>query len=502
MRTFRSLGLFFLAMVAGVHFASAQFIYDIETTPDSAEVLLNGVVQGKSPLKLKFKWENVPNGGMVIQVRKEGYEGQKIVISEKPRVIRTEESLTLTKIRPHYDLDSASALVDFDRVLVEFNNGKVIGRSGSTYSSQTKDLTWDGYSRLASEDFVLKAYDILGEAGFKTVQREENQLFSTEKRSRRTPRFVVAGKMTDLWLDIRVAGAYGYSYESDMRMTIEWQVLDRSSNKVVIRESTSARERSTIKGSPNMVPVMDLFAETFYKFLGSGKLYETVKAAGSTSTVAANPDDPTVEGTIEVPAEKTSLKVVTLPKFETNPEMIQYATQACVTVSTDAGHGSGVIVSDDGLVITAAHVVEGVNRLNVIFSNGVELEAKVLVQDSKYDVALLKVPGSKYKALPIGKGLSTGLGEEAITIGTPSDIELGQSISKGIISGKRKHDEVLYIQTDVAVSPGNSGGPLLNTKGQIIGIIERKLIGNGIEGVGFALPIETALRQLGLVVEE
>lgn len=496
-----SIGLL-LALVLAAGLAPAQFVYEFKTTPDSVEVFMNGLKQGKTPLKVKFRWENVPSTGIEFVLRKDGFVEQKFAVTEKPRVIHSEKNFTMERLRPHFELDSATALVDFDRVLVEFASGKVIGKSGYSYSSQTQDLTWEGYSRLASEDFVLKAYDILGNAGFNTVQREGNQLFSSEKRVRRTPRFVVAGKITDMWLDIRVNGAYSYSYNSDMRMTIEWQVLDRSSNKVIIKESTSAREMSTIKGSPNMVPVMDLFAEVLYKFLGSGKLYEAVKAAGSTSTVAAAPDEVGGAEDEEETVASTTLKPVTLPKFESNPEMIQFATQACVTVSTDAGHGSGVIVSDDGLVITAAHVIEGVNRLAVIFSNGVELEAKVLVQDDRYDVALLKVPGSKYKALPMGKGLTVGLGEEAITIGTPTDIELGQSISKGIISGKRKHEDILYIQTDVAVSPGNSGGPLMNTKGQIIGIIQRKLIGDGIEGVGFALPIETAMKQLGLQVAE
>jgi hypothetical protein len=87
-------------------------------------------------------------------------------------------------------------------------------------------------------------------------------------------------------------------------------------------------------------------------------------------------------------------------------------------------------------------------------------------------------------------------------IGTPGDVELGQSVSKGILSGKRKVSEIIYLQTYVAVSPGNSGGPLIDERGQIVGIIQRKLVGAGIEGVGFALPIETAMKQLGLEVVE
>src|SRR5690606_14417458 len=105
------------------------------------------------------------------------------------------------------------------------------------------------------------------------------------------------------------------------------------------------------------------------------------------------------------------------------------------------------------------------------------------------DIALLKVQGRGFRALPISEDNEYQLGAEVITIGTPADVELGQSISKGILSGKRKKDDKIYWQVDMAVSPGNSGGPLMNTKGEIIGIIQSKIVLEGVEGIGFALPI-------------
>ena len=77
-------------------------------------------------------------------------------------------------------------------------------------------------------------------------------------------------------------------------------------------------------------------------------------------------------------------------------------------------------------------------------------------------------------------------------------MELGQSVAKGILSGKRKIKDKIYIQTDMAVSPGNSGGPLLNEKGEIIGIVQRKIVDEGVEGIGFAIPIDKAIEILNI----
>jgi S1-C subfamily serine protease len=88
------------------------------------------------------------------------------------------------------------------------------------------------------------------------------------------------------------------------------------------------------------------------------------------------------------------------------------------------------------------------------------------------------------------------MGDEVITIGTPADLLLGQSVARGIVSGKRRFDDLVYLQTDMAVSPGNSGGPVINSKGEIIGLVQGKIIGKGVEGICFAIPIERALQVL------
>jgi S1-C subfamily serine protease len=129
------------------------------------------------------------------------------------------------------------------------------------------------------------------------------------------------------------------------------------------------------------------------------------------------------------------------------------------------------------------------------------LQAEIVRINQDLDLALLKFRGSGFSGLPLGDSNKIQLGEEVYGIGTPASVELGQSVSKGIISGRRKIDEKEYIQTDVKVSPGSSGGPLINTSGEVIGIITWKIVEKGYEGLGFSIPINTVSKGLNLIIK-
>ena len=133
-----------------------------------------------------------------------------------------------------------------------------------------------------------------------------------------------------------------------------------------------------------------------------------------------------------------------------------------------------------------------------MFQMGFELPVEILSYSEEFDLALLKVTGSGFKSL----GLSDEqieVGDEVIAIGTPNSTDLSNSVTKGIVSGKRTNDNgIEFIQTDVSVSPGNSGGPLINSEGLVVGIISQKLIGVGTDGIAFAIPINLALDKLNI----
>lgn len=165
---------------------------------------------------------------------------------------------------------------------------------------------------------------------------------------------------------------------------------------------------------------------------------------------------------------------------------------------TERGTGSGFIVSDDGLIMTNAHVVEGTSFVSVLLPSGKTYEGRVLGIDSMTDVAVVKITAENLPTVILGKAKNLIIGEWAIAIGNP--LGLDNTVTVGIISAKDRSSSevgvpdkrVKFIQTDAAINPGNSGGPLLNARGEVIGI--NTAIRADAQGLGFAIPIETASR--------
>lgn len=181
---------------------------------------------------------------------------------------------------------------------------------------------------------------------------------------------------------------------------------------------------------------------------------------------------------------------------------LEGARSATVTVKLKDGHGSGCIVSNDGYIITNYHVVAGetAKGIQVITGEGDKFKAKVVRYNDFADLALLKVDGDFGYAYALPGSKNFRYGEDMYAIGTPKSIELGQTLSKGIVSGLRKQDSYEFIQTDVSVNGGNSGGALVNKDGSLVGIVNSKLVGLGVEGIAFCIPAKDINRLLGLRV--
>jgi len=156
--------------------------------------------------------------------------------------------------------------------------------------------------------------------------------------------------------------------------------------------------------------------------------------------------------------------------------------------------GSGFIISADGKILTNAHVVEGADTVTVTLSDKNEYEAKVIGKDKQSDVAVLKIDAKNLRAVKIGNSDQLAVGEWVLAIGSPYGLDY--SATQGIVSalGRRLPNEnyVPFIQTDAAVNPGNSGGPLFNTRGEVVGINSQIYTRTGgYQGLSFAIPINT-----------
>ncbi|HEY0976636.1 MAG TPA: trypsin-like peptidase domain-containing protein [Flavobacteriales bacterium] len=184
--------------------------------------------------------------------------------------------------------------------------------------------------------------------------------------------------------------------------------------------------------------------------------------------------------------------------FNGRKEMLAALVKGVVTVETKNGHGSGFLVTNDGYILTNAHVVENDALVKVRFHQGFALDGQVVKVNRDFDVALIKTPGADLPSLAIGDDAGLMLGEEIFAIGTPLDEKLGQSVTRGIMSGRREIEGRSYLQTDVSINPGNSGGPLIDENGKVVGVATLKISAKGVEGIGFGVPISKALEMLNI----
>jgi S1-C subfamily serine protease len=194
-----------------------------------------------------------------------------------------------------------------------------------------------------------------------------------------------------------------------------------------------------------------------------------------------------------------TLAVMELKKASSNVSSIEQAVQASVTVKTKNGHGSGFFISEDGFIVTNYHVVSDSAKLEVIMNDGVKYPAKIIRVNKTSDLALLKIEKNGIVPFDFSGKSQPAMGNEIYVIGTPSAEDLSQTLSKGIISSIRKQTNgSKIIQTDASISLGNSGGPLIEKGGNLLGIVNAKLVGMGVEGISFAIPANEIAKCLSI----
>ncbi len=171
------------------------------------------------------------------------------------------------------------------------------------------------------------------------------------------------------------------------------------------------------------------------------------------------------------------------------------------------GLGSGVFIREDGYIVTNNHVVEGADELIVHLYDGRELPATVVGTDPFSDVAVIRVEGSGFTALGFGESSELRVGQWVLAFGSPLDVDLSNTVTSGIISSLGRYSGgggsiSNYIQTDAAVNPGNSGGPLVNLRGEIVGINSAIATRTGFyQGISFALPADIVRNTVEQIVE-
>lgn len=278
-------------------------------------------------------------------------------------------------------------------------------------------------------------------------------------------------------------------------------------NKKIVSSIIVALVSSIVGGCISAAAFLYILPST--NFFRNTPLYQNMVNSSSSSgggTTKASP--------VSTSAANTGSLTITQIAKKVSPAVVGVSVKTITTDNTfgfysdnnsseEDGMGSGIIINSDGYILTNYHVVQGAETVSVILNNKKEVPAKVVNYNANQDLAVIKV--TEKTTMPavaeLGDSSKVQVGDSVVAIGNPLGKELLGSVTSGIISSTNRAISVgsttqNFIQTDAAINPGNSGGALVNSKGQVIGINSAKIGGNGVEGIGFAIPINTVKSKL------
>lgn len=283
----------------------------------------------------------------------------------------------------------------------------------------------------------------------------------------------------------------GYSQNSTY-LNIHWEVFDNLSRKVVYETNTEGVDKflhSAPRKNGAALSIGSAFRQAVLRLLSEQDFVNIVTNKSSQKSYQNTNNDRIIKTNVEVSYGSPNTE------FSGQVEKIKQAT---ATIRTTSGHGSGFVISHSGYILTNQHVVQGSQLIVII--EGKEYPASLIKSDPLRDVALIKING-KF----IGRAIKISptkpkLGEKLFVIGTPLDEMLDFSISSGIVSAIRDIEGKSYYQTDAAVNPGNSGGPVFDEKGNVIGITVSGHFtrDGGSRNINYLIPIDSALKTLGI----
>lgn len=316
-----------------------------------------------------------------------------------------------------------------------------------------------------------------------------------------TTKHLLQSANNDLFIDVEVTKWYNYNVYRSFILSqkpsyvfgeVEFKWTLRNAYKKILCEKTIStgsdefrsyylRYRQSWADQSELDPTLKMMADAMEKSLSSFLRSDIVKGH-------------LLKDTGEEPME-----AIVLSLGEALPvSKLSEAVKACVSIRDGNRHGSGFYVSDQ-YIISNYHVVGGADTVIVKTSDGIETEGVVVRRSSKYDLVIIETKTHRSTfCFRVDTAQKATLGEVVFAIGTPNSIELTQSISKGIVSGRRVNEETDLIQTDVAINPGSSGGPLVDTRGTLLGVINAKITGENVTGIGFAIPAEKLVSYLNL----
>ncbi|MBF0372022.1 MAG: trypsin-like peptidase domain-containing protein [Alphaproteobacteria bacterium] len=379
--------------------------------------------------------------------------------------------------------------VQLTKVVVKLKRGEHVGAwEAGILCIPHGDLSWKGGRlNIESEEFTEAFKEELEKHSFKTVG-DSNALF--DDPSTWKSEILVAGMINELKANIcyPMAGFGNFSNSKGKAfIKVDWQVysiLDRSVVHTVSTEGAYQSDSGPVDGGDS-VAVLNAFSQATRNLLADSTFREIVSRGGES-----------VKKTTIKAGENTILRTESSKSIGSEPK--EWA-DAVVTVFAGRGHGSGFVIADN-LILTNHHVVSESNSVAIQFNSGLRLIGKVIASNSGRDVAVVRIDGAMPKHFRLSKSIPA-VGSEVYAIGSPRNEKFHSTVSKGIVSGVRNEHNKFFIQSDVNILPGNSGGPLVDKTGTVVGVaVSGMFINDAPQGINFFIPVSDALQSLGMAM--
>ncbi|MBF0284358.1 MAG: trypsin-like peptidase domain-containing protein [Magnetococcales bacterium] len=394
-----------------------------------------------------------------------------------------------------------SRVLEVKKFIYKIQPGAVYFNNAGGWECYGHSQTWDKdkIDQIGAEVTKDTMMEMLRSYGYRTV--DGKGVFN--KREQADSDLQLGGEVGELYIN----GCMATKKHLDrgyIQMIINWEVLDTASDSIVYRKSIPSVAEFNVPD--RMISLEALISKAMYNSLGA-LLGQRDFYALATSEGGGDAKDGEDE------KEEVKAKPVSIPtvrsfsgSMEKNIDAVRAGT---VTILQGDTHGSGFAISHQGHIMTNAHVVGDARRVQVKFPNGRKYKGEVLRLDRERDAALIQVEEEHRKRLtPLPIRLNPPeVSSPVYAIGSPRDVQLSSTVTRGIISAfrKTKGKDLPWIQSDVTVQGGNSGGPLLDEHGNVIGITTKgEIAGHTLEGarvgtgINFFIPIEDALDRLDI----
>lgn len=396
-------------------------------------------------------------------------------------------------------IDGATPPVDYAGSRVELRDGARVGDYRyallSCYPFDSHANWARGPLRNAERNWGERVREVLADAGV-TLTKDPDALFQTEARS---PRYLVGARVTavEMTLCDRIdwfSGDAEGRQSGSARIEVEWRVHDAWKSETVLSHTVEGAAKIEDGVRNGEVLLLDRAMRDAARALAADEGFRALLTQNRPPKAAADGAE----------SERAELAVPSPPLYDEPLEGDAARVRpAAVTVGGARGHGSGVFVTPT-LILTNQHVVGANTRMPVTLAGGRQLTARVLRRDRRRDVALLHVETDGHQPLPIRKE-PVEAADTVYAVGTPLDPDLAATVTRGTVSGFRESERGLrLIQADADIQGGNSGGPLLDARGNVVGLAVAGINPGTAQktsiGVNFFIPIADALDHLDLAL--